>query len=664
LVFAKPYFAKHDRRYRVPTLGSNQENVMKKSVFLSSAALAAILAPAYGSDIPETVVVTATQTPQPLAVTGMSMSVITAADIDRQQIDVVSDALEQTPGLTVVRNGGAGQSTTILVRGAEAGQTLALVDGIRINDPTSTDGEAILGDLLVNNIDRIEVLRGPQSTLYGSDAIGGVVNILTKRGGDAPFAFRAQGEGGSFDTYHFNLAANGTSGIVEYGAAANYYGSNEISAADAKNGNSEADGYHNLGATGNVRVHISDNVSLDARLYYTHARDSFDGFPPPTYAFQDTHQYGKDTLLAAYGGVNVSLLDGQFTNRFAILSTDSNRKTFDPTLTPAEDFYARGGATRFEYQGVLEANGANEITFGAETETRTLTTHSVYDFPPTPITGSDRISGTYLQWQSKLFKALTLTGGVRYDDDKEFGGHTSVKIAGAWQVFSTTTLRANYGDGFKAPSLYELFSQYSNPLEALRPETAKGWEAGVDQGWWDGRVRSSLTYFERRTKNQIDFFSCFGVTSTACTLRASQGGYYFNVDRSRATGVEAEISARLSDAVSATVNYTNLSDVDLATGLQLARRPQNSGNATVTWMPLSELSLGISATYIGKRFDDAGHFTPLSEATKINWFASYKLNERLELFGRVENLFGNRAEPVAGYGAPGRAYYAGVRASL
>ncbi len=639
---------------------------MHKSVFLTSAALAAALIPtiAYGSDASETIVVTATRTPQPLEATGASMSIITAEDISRQQIDIVSDALKQTPGLTVVRNGGVGQPTDILMRGAEAGQTLVLIDGIRINDPSATSGFALLGDVLANGIDRIEVLRGPQSTLYGSDAIGGVVNILTTRGGNQPFVLRAQAEGGSFDTYRFNLAANGTSGAVEYGAAANYYGSNGISAADVRNGNTEPDGYHNLGVTGNVRVHLADNVSFDARLYYTQARDSFDGYPPPTYTLQDTHQYGKDTLLAAYGGVNVSLLDGRFTNRFAVLHTDSDRRTFDPTLTPAEDFFAKGGATRFEYQGVFEANSANEITFGAESETRTLTTQSVYDFPPIPTKGSDHIDGAYLQWQTRPLEEVTLIGGLRYDEDKEFGGHMSVKIAGAWQLFAATTLRANYGDGFKAPSLYELFSPYSNPIAALQPESAKGWEAGIDQGFWAGRVRASLTYFERRTKNQIDFFSCYGVTSTACTLRAAQGGYYFNVDRSHATGVEADISARLSDTLRVSANYTNLSDVDLATGLSLARRPQTSANAAVTWLPTTDLTLGINATYIGKRFDDAYHFTALSAAANVNLFASYTLNEHFELFGRIENIFSDRAEPTAGYGAPGRAYYAGVRTKL
>lgn len=638
---------------------------MYRSLLFSSAAFLAVFAPGPAANAVETVVVTATRSPQPLEVTGTSMSVITAADIDTQQIDVVSDVLAQTPGLTVVRNGGVGQSTDILMRGAEGGQTLVLVDGVRINDPSSTTGYAILGDVLANGIDRIEVLRGPQSTLYGSDAIGGVVNILTKRGGDGAFALRARAEGGSFDTYRFNVAANGASGEVEYGAAANYYGTNGISSADARTcSNCVGDGYHHLGATGNLRWHVADTVSFDARLYYTKARDGFDGYPPPTYTFQDTHEYGKDTLLAVYGGVNLSLFDGRFSSRFAALRTGSDRKTFDPTLTPEEDFFAKGGATRFEYQGVFEADATNEIVFGAETETRTLSTHSIYDPTSLPTNGSDRTNGFYAQWQSNPFAGLTLTGGVRHDDDRAFGGHNSVKIAGAWQVLAATTLRANYGDGFKAPSLYEQFSQYSNPIEALKPETAKGWEAGIDQGFWDDRLRASLTYFERRTKNQIDFFSCFGVTSTACTLRAAQGGYYYNVGRSRATGAEAAVTARLSDRLDVSVNYTTLSDVDLATGLQLARRPHTSANAVATWRPAAELTLGVAADYVGKRFDDAYHFTALSPAAHVKLFASFKLNDRIELFGRAENLFGNRAEPVAGYGAPGRAFYAGVSASL
>ena len=246
----------------------------------------------------------------------------------------------------------------------------------------------------------------------------------------------------------------------------------------------------------------------------------------------------RTTLLAAYGGVNVSLWAGRFTNRFAVQHSDSNRKTFDPTLSPAEDFFAKGDATRFEYQGVFDWAGEFVLRRGKRNADPFDPEHLR---PAAPTKGSDRINGYYVQWQTKPLESLTLTGGVRHDDDKEFGGHNSVKLSGAWQVLEATTLRANYGDGFKAPSLYELFSQYSNPLAGLKPEIAKGWEAGVDQSLWDGRLSASLTYFERRTADQIDFFSCYGVTSPACALRAAQGGYYYNVDRSHASGVEAEL---------------------------------------------------------------------------------------------------------------------------
>ena len=628
---------------------------MHKALYLSSAAFFVFAAAADASAAPETVVVTATGTPQPLEVTGASVSVITAADIATRQIDILTDALSETPGLTVVRNGGIGQNTDVLLRGAEAGQTLVLIDGIRINDPSSTSGFALLGDLLANGIDRVEVLRGPQSTLYGSDAIGGVVDIITQRGGDT--ALRAEAEAGSFDTVRLNLSGNGTAGPLEFGAAANGYITNSVSAADARDGNTEPDGYHHFGATANLRWHVIDEVSLDARVYYTRARDSFDGYPPPNHSFADTHQYGDNSLLAFYGGVNLDLLDGRFHNRLAVTRSDSDRVTYDTI----EDFSATGGATHLEYQGVFELDKANEISFGAETQTTGYNSTSLYETAPEH--GGDRIDGIYGQWQTTLFDAVTLTGGVRADHDREFGDHTSFKLAGAWQVLDGTTLRANLGDGFKAPSLYQLFSPYSNPLEKLKPETATGWEAGIDQRI--AGIRLSLTYFERRTANQIDFFSCYyGVSSPACDLRAMQGGYYYNVDRSRAKGVEAEIAARLAEGLDLNLSYANLSDIDLSTGLQLARRPYDSGSAYLTWQALPDLTLGAGVDYVGRRFDDAAHATVLDGAARVKLFASYKLDEHFELFGRVENLGDDLSEPAAGYGAMPRAFYAGVRTSL
>jgi len=619
------------------------------------------------------VVVTATRTAQPLDRTGSSMSVISAADLDMRQTLIVTDILAQTPGLTVSRNGGPGQSTSVYIRGAEPGESLVLIDGVRINDPSAPDGEAILGDLLNNNIDRIEVLRGPQSTLYGSDAIGGVVNILTQRGGPGPLSLRVEAQGGTFDTQRFNTAANGTEGALDYGAAVNYYDTRGVSAADARNGNTEPDGNVNLGATANVRIHANDQISFDLRGFYLRSHTEIDGFPPPTFAFRDDPEFGENYLRAGYAAVNASLFAGHLTQRVAVLASDSDRRffgVFDPTtyaFSPAENFYAEGGATRIEYQGVVEFDAANELTYGAERQLSTLTTDSLPDIGSGPTTGRDWLTGYYGEWQSTLARQLTLTGGVRYDDDHEFGSHTTAKIASAWQLFQgATILRANYGGGFKAPTLYQLFSPYSNPTQTLKPETSDGWEVGADQLLIDKQLRASLTYFDRHERSAIDFFDCFAELTPvgACLLRQAVGGYYYNVGRSRSSGYEAEFVARPGDALNAWINYTNMRAIDEITGLELARRPHISANVGLTWAPQRGTSLGASLSYVGTRFDDAANSVPLTSATTVNVFASYALSAHLQVFGRVENLFDNTSEPVFGYGAVTRGYFAGLRATL
>jgi len=623
-----------------------------------------------GDDGGGTVVVTATRTPTPEFQTGESVSVITGAQLQVLQTVTLSDALALTPALAVNRNGEIGQLTTISIRGAESGQTLVLIDGVRINDPSGTDEGAILGDLMVNNIDRVEVLRGAQSTLYGSDAIGGVIDVLTKRGGEDEL--RASAEGGSFDTYRLNAAFNGSNGGVEYGAALNYFHTNGVSAADARAGNSETDGYGNLGATGNVRIPVSENISIDLRGYYTRARADFDdgaaSFLPP-YPPADSAAYYTNSLFAGYAGVNVDLFDGMFHNRFAAMGTQSRRAFFDSAFdTIHENALNKGNALRFEYQGIADLSKDDTLTFGAETQRIGFTGDyfSSFAFFDSFNKGHSRVSGYYAQMQSTLFDALTLTGGVRYDDDDRFGGHTSLKMAAAWRATDTTVLHANYGDGFKAPSLYESFSQYSNPGSKLRPEVAHGWEAGVDQSALDGRVHVALTYFERRTANLIDFQSCFVASppEPECTERAAAGGYYYNVGRTRSKGIEAEIAANITDTLKLSANYTDMTSGNLLTGQSLQRRPHIQANGIIDWTPVQDVSIGASIAYVGNRIDQYDGTTPLRNGsyTLTNLSGEYDFGN-WALYGRVENLFDVHYQPELGYGAPGRAFTVGIRAS-
>jgi vitamin B12 transporter len=304
----------------------------------------------------------------------------------------------------------------------------------------------------------------------------------------------------------------------------------------------------------------------------------------------------------------------------------------------------------------------DEITYGAETQLSTINTYSSYDTSPVPTTGRDRLTGYYGQWQSTLAQQLTLTGGLRYDDDQEFGGHTSYKLAGAWRLGDgATVLRANYGNGFKAPTLYQLFSSYSDPLASLQPEKATGWEVGLDHDLLDKRVRASLTYFSRSEHDLIDFDQCF-TSDPGCVLRPL--GYYFNVDRAHVRGVETGLLAHPAGGWSAWLNYTNLTAIDELTGLDLARRPHVTGNAGLSWSSKTGSSLGASYGYTGARFDDAANTVPLVGAENVSVYGSYGLGGGSQLLVRIDNLFKNRSEPAAGYGYLGQAIYAGVRLAL
>jgi vitamin B12 transporter len=656
----------------VPRAGSwkpTQEKIMRSHslVVLTAILLAGSYLPAM-ADEPETVVVSATRTEQPQSKTGESVSVIDSTALRNLQTVSLTDALILTPGIVVNQSGGIGQPSAVSVRGADTGQTLVLIDGVRINDPSGTDDGAILGDLLVNNIDRVEVLRGPQSTLYGSNAIGGVIDIFSKRGGDSPFGLTASAEGGSEDTYHLNAAANGTAGAVEYGAAANFLHSNGISAADKRNGNPETDGYRNLGLTGNVRVHLNDAISLDLRSYYTDARVDFDDnsqFTPP-FLTLDSAAYNTNRFFAGYAGLNVDLFGGRLHNRIAVMHSDSNREFYDSFFDfgmHTKDAQDKGKATRFEYQGTLDISPADQLVYGAEHERTSFTGIGTFSNDR----GHSTIYSFYGQYQKTLFDALTLTGGIRYDHHSDFGSHTSLKFAGAWQITGTTTLHANYGDGFKAPSLYQLFSQYGEPT--LAPETARGWEAGLAQMFLDGRARASVTYFQRRTTNLVDFVTpnCFPtppvVAPAICATRPF--GFYDNVGRARVHGVEVELSGNITDTLNLAAGYTNLDSRNLDTSLALQRRPRNTASATLTWAP-SNWSVGGSLNYVGKQVDqyDMSTTPPTvftnGSHTLVNLFGQYSLDQ-WSLYARVDNLFAEHYEPLIGYGAPGRTAFVGIR---
>lgn len=615
-------------------------------ILLAAATIAAAV------PLPDTIVVTATRSPEPLSRIGQSVTVLDAPTIRTRQTQAVIDLLRTTPGVTIARNGPLGNVASVFIRGADSDQTVALIDGVKLNNPASPGGGFDFGNLLTGNIERIEVLRGPSSVLWGSQAIGGVVNLITA----APtpeLRINARAEYGSDDTAQVVGNISGTAGPLAISGGAGYLRTDGFSAFDK---GTERDGYRNYGANAKVIATLSDAISLDLRGYYSNGRADFDGFAPPTFAFGDTREYGRVEEIVGYAGANVALFDGKLRNRLGFAYTDTGRDNFDPDGFTRETFSSTGRNERFEYQGVADL-GPVTATFGAERETSRYRTLSFGD----AARGRARLDSVYGQLAVTPLSGLTATAGVRHDDHDRFGGATTAAASAVWTI-ATTTLRASYSEGFKAPTLFQLLSDFGNA--SLDPERARGWDAGVTQSALDGRLEASATYFDRRSRGLIDFVSCFGSTSPICVGRPF--GTYDNVAKARSQGVEIGLAARPVDALRLAANYTYLKAENRSTGTanfgrRLARRPAHSANVTLDYAWPFGLETGATLSHVGDSFDNAGNTRRLDSYVLADIRASFPVTANIEVYGRVENLFDERYATASNYGTQARAGYAGVR---
>ncbi len=616
-----------------------------------------------GTDI----VVVANRSAISLDKVGVSTTVLTLPQIRADQALVVSDILARQPGVSFDRNGGVGEPTSIFIRGAESDQTLVMIDGVRLDDPSSPGGGFDFANLLVGDIARIEVLRGPQSTLYGSQAIGGVVNIVTADP-TRPLQGDAQIEGGSYDTLYGKAAVGGKDGAWTWQAAASTYATTGVSAFDQRLGGKEPDGYRNLGLTARLGYDFAPGVSLDLRGVYVQAHSKFDGFSTPTFSFGDDGEWGATRESIAYAGLTFGLFEDRLKNRIAAQYTLTQRDQYDPADAPVtKTFDGRGIDARVEYQGTYAIAQGWTGVFGAESTRESITASSpAFDFPGTPPTKAhDTLNSGYGQIQAEPIRGLNLTAGVRYDDHSTFGGHAVGQASAAWSPNDGRTIvRASWGQGFKAPSVYELYSAYGNT--GLKPEQANGWDLGAAQKFWSGRADLQLTYFNRTTTDLIEFSDCFSLTAPQCA--SGRFGYYDNVEKAKAQGVELSGAIRPLHGLEVAANYTYLDDRNRSPGADfdklLARRPADTANLTVSYVWPVKLATAVAVRYAGKSYDDAGDTLLLKSYAVVDLRASYPLGHGLEAYGRVENLFNKAYETTYRYGALRRGYYGGLRVSF
>ena len=618
---------------------------MRISILLvtTAAFAAAVPAAAVAQDDSDDIIVIASGIAQPRNETGQAITVIDRDRLDTLQSTTIADALRTLPSVAVAQRGPVGSQTSIFLRGANSAQTLVLVDGVRVNDPSSPNGAFDFGALQTGNFERIELLRGANSVIWGSQAIGGVISLTSFIPTDT-IAVRAMAEAGQADSIRTSANLSGTSGALSGSIGGGYYRTDGISALT---GGTERDGYDAYSANARLEIALGDNAAIDLRGFYNRGRIEYDS---PFGLGANALPESRNRQFVGYVGARAALFDGALINRIAFTRTDIDRLGTDPVAFSFNNFDISGSIDRFTYQGELRASNAITLVFGAEhEETRTSTAFE----GAAPDLAENRVTGGHAQLIVRPLPGMTVTGGVRHDDYSDYGGQTTLAANAAFTPNGgATLLRVSYAEGFRAPTLSEGQPPFGNP--ALRPETAENIDIGIEQKLLGERAMIGVTWF-RRTSNDLIAFSFDTFQSE-------------NIDRARASGVEVELALRPTDRVDIRANWSRVDAINRSPGplfgKRLALRPQDSVTLTADWRTPWDVRLGTTVTVTSDSFDNAANTVRLDGFTLVALRASLPITQGIEAFARVENLFDAHYTTVAGFSTYGRGAFAGVRWSL
>ncbi len=612
-------------------------------VLLSSATFA------HEGDATDAIVVTASGFEQPAEEVGQAISVIDADTLSRLQITSITDVLATVPGVRVAKAGAVGQQASVFIRGGNSSQTLVLIDGVRINDASVPNGQFDFGSLLTGNISRVEVLRGPNSVIWGSQAIGGVINVTNALPSEVGLAVTARGEYGYADTGLVNANVSGRAGRVSGSVGGSYFRTDGISAIT---GGTERDGYRNTSANARLKVELSDAIFVDLRGYYNDAKGAYDDSGP------NTPPEFRNKQFLGYAGLNANLMDGKFSNRLSYSRTDIDRDGTHPNAASFSNFIAKALIDRFEYQGRLDLIDAATMVVGLEHERTSAETFFPAGGGTAPNTAKSTVTSGYAQAIVRPLSGLTVTGGIRHDDFTNYGTATTF---GANFVYTPnggkTLFRGTYAEGFRAPTLVEAIFPFGNP--ALKPETARSFDFGVEHKALDGQVVVGATWFQRKSDNLIEFsFASFQSE---------------NIARAQSKGLELTLAAKPTDRLLLSAQYS-LTDAKNRSpganfGKPLARRAKHSASLSADWTSPWKLALGGSLFIQGDSFNNPSNSQRLDGFALVSLRASYPITDVVSLYARVENLFDVTYATVktssgADYGSYGRNAYAGVKVNF
>jgi vitamin B12 transporter len=611
----------------------------------------------------EEIVVTASHLPVSLARTGSSATVINADQIHYRAPMLVSDLLRDVPGFAVSRNGVTGSATQVRVRGAEGNHLLVLIDGVEANDPAQAD-EFNWGTLSAAAVERIEVLRGPQSSLVGSDAVSGVINIIT-RGATDPMSADAWVEGGSFGTYQAGVGAGHRGETADIRVSASVMDSE---GSNISREGSEKDGYRNETYSLKGGWSLTPDLRLGLSARRSDGRSDFDSMSYLTGLPEDTDSYSDFRGDAARLSADYGMLEGLLKHRleYAWTAWDNDNVEYGATTgntSTRKDQYRYLGSVQW-------ADGAQTVTMLLEREREDFRQRG--EAQPWGDPNQDRSRDTDsagLEYRGTFAEALTLAASVRRDDNSEFDSARTWRLEAVYDIASSATrLRAAWGTAVKNPTFSERFGYYTNfqGNPDLQPEESESVEFGVEQSWQDERILGSVTVFHADLTDEIDGFVFDPLTFNFTA--ANRDG------KSKREGVELALRAALSSTFSLSGSYTYTdSTAPDATGetVDELRRAPHIASLTLGWQARQDLQLNLNAQYNGTQDDQ--YFPPWPEPSRIvkmddytllNLNITYSLDASTELYARGENLLDEDYEEVFGYRAPGIGGYVGMRYKL
>lgn len=563
-----------------------------------------------------------------------SVTVITGEQIRQRGQSTVLEVLRNVPGLDVVQAGGPGRQASVFMRGGNSEHTKVLLDGISLNDPSSPNRAFDFSTLTVDNIERIEVVRGPQSMVYGSDAIGGVINIITRRG-EGPATIRANGMGGSFGTHQERIAISGGNEKTYYSAAASYFDTDGISAVSRRFGGLEKDGFQNAAVSGRMGWNVTDALNIDYVFRYSNSDAAVDGFlvDNPFRANRQQQFFQRLQLESQH-------VDGLIRSKVGFSQTGYHRVDTDPGLFGTPEF--DGVFRQVDWQGILQLTDTNTFTAGVDYWHEEARSSTVPYVPR-------NLAGCYLQDQFSFWDRSFTTIGVRWDDHSTAGTAQTYRFTQLFRIDETgTNVHGSIGRGFKAPSVAQSSTFFFLGDPSLLPEFSKGWDVGIGQEWFCGNLTFDVTYFRNDYRNLIVFdFPTFSLQ---------------NVGLAESSGVEVTAFAQLTDASSLAASYTYTDTENLVTNMQLLRRPRNKASVSAHHRFLDDrASLNAYLNYVGTRQDFGTiDVTTLGQYITLDLTGTYRLDQNWELFARMDNVTDTDYEQVFGFATPGIAGYAGV----